>query len=87
MTIVEKYYPHDNHIFIFDNATTHLKWPDAALSARKMTKGPNNNSGVKVNVVLDKKFSTNQMANHKNTLFAWDLENLQMAARSPFMMN
>jgi hypothetical protein len=55
MNIVEKYFPDDDHIFIFDNATTHLKRPDAALSARKMTKGPSKTFGVEVTVLLDGK--------------------------------
>ena len=33
INIVEKYYSHDDHVFVFDNATTHLKRPDTALSA------------------------------------------------------
>ena len=33
MNICEEYYPNDNHIFIYDNATTHLKHADDALSA------------------------------------------------------
>jgi hypothetical protein len=36
MDIVQKHYPDDNHFFIFDNATTHLKRSDTAISARKM---------------------------------------------------
>ena len=40
MTIASKHFPDDDHIFIFDNATTHLKRPDNALSARKMPKFP-----------------------------------------------
>ncbi|KAF9508823.1 hypothetical protein BS47DRAFT_1302272 [Hydnum rufescens UP504] len=38
MDILDKYYPHESHIFAFDNATTHLKRPDDALSASKMPK-------------------------------------------------
>ncbi|KAF9514416.1 hypothetical protein BS47DRAFT_1453486 [Hydnum rufescens UP504] len=38
MDILDKYYPHESHIFTFDNATTHLKCPDDALSASKMPK-------------------------------------------------
>jgi hypothetical protein len=38
MDILDKYYPHENHILAFDNATTHLKWPDDTLSASKMPK-------------------------------------------------
>jgi hypothetical protein len=39
MAIVQKYWPNEDHLFIFDNATTHLKRPDGSLSARKMPKG------------------------------------------------
>lgn len=38
MDIYEKYYSDDDHLFIFDNATTHAKRADNALSARKMPK-------------------------------------------------
>ena len=50
MDIAEKYYPNDNHVFIFDNATTHQKRPATALSARKMTKNPNKTFGAEVTV-------------------------------------
>ncbi|ETW84843.1 hypothetical protein HETIRDRAFT_313449 [Heterobasidion irregulare TC 32-1] len=33
MNILEDHFPYDKHILIFNNATTHLKWPDNALSA------------------------------------------------------
>lgn len=36
MDILEKYFPHDQHIFIYDNARTHLKRAPDALSARRM---------------------------------------------------
>ena len=36
MDILQKHYPEDDHIFVFDNAPTHLKRSDTALSARKM---------------------------------------------------
>src|SRR5882724_3961011 len=38
MDILQKDYQSENHIFIFDNATTHLKQADNALSTRKMPK-------------------------------------------------
>ena len=38
MDLVLELYPDDDHIFIYDNATTHLKRPDNAPSARKMPK-------------------------------------------------
>ncbi|KAF8834330.1 hypothetical protein BDN67DRAFT_1048611 [Paxillus ammoniavirescens] len=38
MVILEKDYADEDHIFIFDNATTHLKRADDALSARHMPK-------------------------------------------------
>ena len=38
MDLVSELYPNDDHIFIYDNATTHLKRPDNAPSACKMPK-------------------------------------------------
>ena len=52
MDILEKFYPNDNHILVFDNAMTHSKRADGALSAHKMSKGtsnPDKNWGVQVN--------------------------------------
>jgi hypothetical protein len=40
MDILDKHAPLEKHIFMFDNATTHLKRADDALSARKMPKNP-----------------------------------------------
>lgn len=40
MDILREYYPNEDHVFVYDNATTHLKRADDALSARKMSKGP-----------------------------------------------
>jgi len=40
LAILEKYYPEEDHVFIFDNATTHQKRADGALSARNMPKFP-----------------------------------------------
>jgi hypothetical protein len=51
MDIVTKHYPDEDHVFVFDNVTTHLKREDTALSAHKMTKGPSNTFGVEVMVV------------------------------------
>lgn len=54
MDILKKYYPDDDHVLVFDNATTHLKRADDALSARKMPKGPSKpqtNFGVEVRVI------------------------------------
>jgi transposase len=50
MEIATKYYPADNHVFVFDNATTHLKRPATAISARKMTKNPSKTFGCEVTV-------------------------------------
>jgi hypothetical protein len=53
MDILEKYYTNENHILVFDNATTHLKHADGALSARNMPKGTSKaetNWGVEVNI-------------------------------------
>ena len=51
MDILEKYYPEHKHIFVFDNAPTHLKRAADALSARKIPKGTSaadKNWGVEV---------------------------------------
>lgn len=53
MALAEKYYPEDDHVFIFDNASTHLKQPEGSLSALKMPKNPSANFGVEVNVIGD----------------------------------
>ena len=46
--ILQKYYPNDDHVMIFDNATTHVKRADNALSARCMPKNPSCSWGVTV---------------------------------------
>jgi hypothetical protein len=33
MDILEEHYPDEDHVLVFDNATTHLKRADDALSA------------------------------------------------------
>lgn len=43
MDILAESFPHDYHILIFDNASTHRARADSALSARNMTKGPSSN--------------------------------------------
>ena len=48
--ILRKYYPNDDHVLIFDNATTHVKRADNALSARRMPKNPVRSWGVTVPV-------------------------------------
>ncbi|KAJ6613395.1 hypothetical protein B0H10DRAFT_1711524, partial [Mycena sp. CBHHK59/15] len=40
MDILKEFYPDKEHVFVYDNATTHLKRPEGSLSATKMTKGP-----------------------------------------------
>jgi hypothetical protein len=55
MNILDKHFPHEHHVFVFDNAPMHLKRPDDALSARRMSKNPtkpkNPFFGVERNVV------------------------------------
>ena len=49
--ILQEYYPDFEHVLIYDNATTHLKRAEDALSARKMPKGipkPGTNWGIEV---------------------------------------
>jgi hypothetical protein len=51
MDIVLEYYPQFDHIFIYDNATTHLKRPEDSLSACRMPKNipkPGTNWGIEV---------------------------------------
>lgn len=38
MDLLSKHYPDEDHVFVYDNATTHLKRADDALSARHMPK-------------------------------------------------
>jgi hypothetical protein len=40
MDIVTKHYPENNHVFVFDNAPSHMKRADTALSARYMPLKP-----------------------------------------------
>ena len=54
MDILKQYYPDDKHVLLFDNATTHQKCADDALSATKMPKftpKEGTNWGVKTNVI------------------------------------
>ena len=60
MDIVEKHYLHDKHIFVFDNATTHIKRENTVLSACKMPKGRNKNFGIEVTMVVDGKVQYQQ---------------------------
>lgn len=46
MEIIKKHYPDEDHVFIFDNVTTHIKHADGLLSALKMPKGPSESFGV-----------------------------------------
>jgi hypothetical protein len=40
MELVKEIYPNEDHVFVYDNATTHLKRPDGAHLARKMPMKP-----------------------------------------------
>lgn len=54
MDILEQHFPDDKHVLLFDNATTHQKRADDALSASKMPKfmpKEGKNWGVKTNVI------------------------------------
>ncbi|KIK90493.1 hypothetical protein PAXRUDRAFT_801509 [Paxillus rubicundulus Ve08.2h10] len=50
MSILEKDYPDEDHVFVFDKATTHLKCADIALSAHSMPKSCHP-WGVKINKI------------------------------------
>ena len=54
MDILKEHYPHEKHCFVYDNATTHLKRADDALSARHMPKNTpkeGENWGVSAQVI------------------------------------
>lgn len=48
MDILSKYYPDNDHVFLFDNAKTHTKRLETATSALKMTKNPSQKFGIDV---------------------------------------
>jgi len=48
MDILVKHYLNEEHIFMFDNAKTHLKCAIDVLSARKMPKSPSESWGIMV---------------------------------------
>lgn len=50
MDILEKHFPNDDHILVFNNATTHIKRPDNAPAAHDMTKNPSKTWGAVVTV-------------------------------------
>ncbi|KAJ3810917.1 hypothetical protein F5876DRAFT_40738 [Lentinula aff. lateritia] len=49
MDILLRWYPEYKHVFVYDNAPSHLKRPDGTLSARKMPKGPSDKFFPEVN--------------------------------------
>jgi transposase len=55
MDILRRHYPNEDHVLIFDNASTHTKRADNALSARHMSKKPTHPRfqmwGVDVNAI------------------------------------
>jgi hypothetical protein len=54
MNLLQKHYPDEQHVFVFDNASTHQKRADDALSARTMPKKPSNSFGMPTPVLDDK---------------------------------
>ena len=55
MNIVQKHYPNDHHIFMYDNVTMHMKRPATTPTATKMTKNPSTKFGAEVTVTMDGK--------------------------------
>ncbi|KAF8158519.1 hypothetical protein B0H34DRAFT_657165 [Crassisporium funariophilum] len=55
MDIVQKHYPNDHHVFVYDNATTHTKRLATAPTATRMTKGSSTKFGGEVTVTVDGK--------------------------------
>ena len=54
MAILKEHYPNEDHVLVFDNATTHNKRPDDSLSARRMPLGPSRNFFVEKTVRDDR---------------------------------
>ncbi|KAJ7746448.1 hypothetical protein DFH07DRAFT_1038277 [Mycena maculata] len=50
MDLLNEFYPDEEHVFIYDNTTTHLKCPEGSLSATKMPKGASSKFFVEVNL-------------------------------------
>ncbi|KAF7371574.1 hypothetical protein MVEN_00012800 [Mycena venus] len=48
MDILNEFYPDEEHVFVYDNATAHLQRPEGSLSATKMPKGPSDSFFVEV---------------------------------------
>jgi hypothetical protein len=48
--ILKSNYPDENHVFVYDNAMTHSKQADNALSARQMPKNPSESFGGETQV-------------------------------------
>jgi hypothetical protein len=53
MDILKEHYPHEDHVLIFNNTTTHLKHAEGSLSALKMPKGPSSKFFADINIVDD----------------------------------
>jgi hypothetical protein len=73
MDILEKHYPDDKHVLLFDNATTHQKWADDALSASKMpkfTSKPGKIWSVETNVISADGKLLKQKVPMANVIFA-----------------
>ena len=48
MDILKEYFPDEDHVFVYDNARTHLKRPETAISAIKMPKNPSPTFGIDI---------------------------------------
>jgi hypothetical protein len=53
--IIQKHYPNNHHIFVYDNVITHMKWPATAPTATKMTKNPSTKFGAGVTMTIENK--------------------------------
>ena len=74
--LVHKLYPNDDHVFVFDNARSHSKRAEDALSACHMPKG------TKEWMVRTGRSCMAQMANRLRYTFPWVMRTLQMAPAS-----
>ena len=85
MEICKKWYPDEDHVFIFDNAKTHTKRADDAQSALHMPKGPSQVFGVEVNdLASDGSLQYETNGKIKKRKYKWGMAPFKMAMSSSF---
>ena len=79
MDILERHFPNEEHVLVFDNATTHTKCADGVLSATQMTKKILENFQVETNVHNKAGLMYSPDASSRSRRFRWKMPNSQMA--------